>query len=158
MLRPSKIQNYMAIAETIAERSHDAETKVGSVLVRTINDTMVSTGYNGFIPGAPDDALPTTRPAKYEYIQHSELNLIANCSKNGISTEGCYVVCTMSPCVNCTRLLVSSGIRRVVSKSLYKDFNEVLSMKDLSVSYRQDEHGYYHISYNSITRFESIDQ
>lgn len=158
MNRESRLKNFMLLAESVAQRSHDSETKVGSILIKASNNTLVSTGYNGFIPGAPDSILPTTRPYKYEYIQHSELNLIANCSKNGISTEGCYVVCTLSPCVNCTRLLVSSGIRKVIAKDLYKDFNEVLFMKDLSVSYRQDEHGYYHISYDSVFGFQPVEE
>jgi dCMP deaminase len=152
MRRPSKIENYMEIAEVIAKRSHDAETKVGSVLIKACNDTLVSTGYNGFIAEAPDDELPNTRPDKYEYIQHSEQNLISNCSKNGISTNDCYVVCTMSPCKRCARLLVNSGIRKVIAKELYKDFNEVLSMKDLNVTYSEGEHGYFYIHYNPVRR------
>lgn len=146
-MRQSKIQNYMAIAETIALRSHDTETKVGSVLIKSSNDTLVSTGFNGFVAGAPDDKLPNTRPEKYDYMQHSELNLIANCAKNGISTDNCYVVCTMSPCAKCVRLLVNSGIRKVIAKSLYKDFPDVLAMKDVRVNYTQDEYGFYHIEY-----------
>lgn len=147
-MRPSKISNYMEIAETVAKRSHDAETKVGSVLIKASNHTLVSTGFNGFVIGAPDDKLPNTRPEKYKYIQHSELNLIANCAKNGISTNDCYVVCTMSPCEQCTRLLVNSGIRKVIAKSLYKDFNDVLAMKDVKVTVSQDKEGFYHINYS----------
>lgn len=149
-MRPNKTLYYMGIAEQVASRSHDAETKVGSVLVKESNHTLVSTGFNGFIPGAPDNLLPNTRPLKYEFVQHSELNLIANCAKNGISTDGCYVVCTMSPCTSCTRLLVSSGIRKVIAKQLYSDFNNVLSMKDLNVSFSIDENGFYEILYNQI--------
>jgi dCMP deaminase len=145
--RPSKIKNFMDIAETVALRSHDSETKVGSVLIRKSNNTMISTGFNGFVSGAPDDVLPNTRPDKYEYIQHSELNLIANCAKNGISTDDCYVVCTMSPCVMCTRLLINAGITAVFAKTLYKDFNNVLAMKDVDVTYSKTEDGFYHINY-----------
>ena len=150
-MRPTKIQNYMDIVETVAQRSHDVETKVGSVLIRASNNTLVSTGFNGFIAGAPDESLPSSRPEKYEYIQHSELNLIANCAKNGVSTDGCYVVCTMSPCKQCTRLLVNAGIRKVIAKNLYKDFNDVMFMKDLDVTYSQDEHGFYVITYDTLT-------
>ena len=146
-MRPTKIQNYMDIAEVVAQRSHDSETKVGSVLVRASNNTLISTGFNGFVVGAPDNKLPTTRPAKYEYIQHSEMNLIANCAKNGISTDGCYVVCTMSPCKSCVRLLVNSGIRRVIAKELYKDFTEVLMMQDVVVEATREDDGYWHITY-----------
>ena len=149
-MRPNKIKNYMNIAETVAERSHDAETQVGSVLVKELNHTIVSTGFNGFIAGAPDDILPNTRPEKYEYIQHSELNLISNCAKNGISTDNCYVVCTLSPCVKCTRLLVNSGIRKVIAKDLYKDFEDVLRMDDLKVDFTEDENGFYVIEYKPL--------
>jgi dCMP deaminase len=151
-MRPSKLQNFMAQAEIIAMRSHDSETKVGSVLIKKSNNTLVSTGFNGFIPNAPDDTLPTKRPDKYEFIQHSEMNLIANCAKNGISTEGCYVVCTMSPCTACVRLLVSAGIRKVVAKTLYKDFQYVLAMQDLDVSFKKNDEGFYIISYGKVKR------
>lgn len=147
-MRPSRIRSFMDQAEAVAQRSHDAETKVGSVLIRAFNHSLVSTGFNGFIPGAPDDLLPNTRPDKYEYIIHSELNLIANCAKNGISTEGCYVVCTMSPCKSCVRLLVSSGIRKVVARELYRDFQEVMEMKDVKVEVEKDKEGFFHITYS----------
>lgn len=148
-MRLTKIQSFMKMAEAASERSHDTETKVGSVLIKESTQTLVSTGFNGFIVGAPDTWLPTTRPDKYEYMMHSELNLIANCAKNGISTDGCYVVCTMSPCKQCSRMLVNSGIRKAIVKELYKDFKDVLEMKDLNVTYYQGDHGYYYISYSS---------
>lgn len=147
-MRPSKVQNYMDMADVVSKRSHDSETKVGSVLVRASNNTLVSTGFNGFIAGAPDKLLPNTRPDKYEYVLHSEMNLIANCAKNGISTDGCYVVCTMSQCSACVRLLVNSGITRVIAKELYKDFKNVLDMKDVSVNYRVQDDGFYEIFYS----------
>jgi dCMP deaminase len=146
----------MEIAEVVAKRSHDAETQVGSVLIRASNDTLVSTGYNGFITGAPDHELTNTRPEKYEYIQHSEMNLVANCAKNGISTEGCYVVCTMSPCKVCTRLLVNAGIRKVIAKELYRDFNDVLAMKDLKVTCSKEADGFYHITYDTDYWLKSV--
>jgi dCMP deaminase len=137
----------MDLAEVIAKRSHDSETKVGSILVRASNNTLVSTGFNGFIAGTQDELLPNTRPEKYEYILHSELNLISNCAKNGISTDGCYVVCTMSPCTQCTRLLFNAGIHKVIAKQLYKDFNKVLEMRDIVVEAIQESDGFWHISY-----------
>ena len=82
-MRPSKIQNFMDIAETISMRSHDAETKVGAVLINNQSSAILATGYNGFVVGAEDDKLPNTRPEKYEYMLHAEQNLITNCSKHG---------------------------------------------------------------------------
>lgn len=145
--RPSKIQNYMAIAETIAQRSHDAETKVGAILVNNKSGAIIATGYNGFVRGTKDENLPTTRPEKYEYILHAEQNLISNAARHGISMEDCSLVCTLSPCKLCMRMLVNCGITKVIVKSLYKDFSDILNMKDVHVDIHQDDEGFYHIEY-----------
>ena len=132
-MRPSKIETCMLMAEVAALRSHDAETKVGSILIKEDTGAIVATGCNGFVRGANDVLLPNTRPDKYDYIVHSEMNLIANCARHGISMDNCFVVCTMTPCKVCMRLLWQSGVTRVVAKNKYKDFKEILSMEDLSI-------------------------
>lgn len=137
----------MDIAQTIAQRSHDAETKVGAVLVNNTSGAIVATGYNGFVRGAPDDILPNTRPDKYEYIVHAEQNLICNSAKHGISMNNCSLVCTLSPCKLCMRMLLNCGITKVIAKDLYKDFNDILQMQDIKVEVEKKEDGFYHISY-----------
>lgn len=146
-MRPTKVQNYMEIAETIAKRSHDAETKVGAILVNNSSGAIIATGFNGFVRGAPDDTLPNTRPDKYEYIVHAEQNLICNCAHEGISMSNCSLVCTLSPCKLCMRMLLNCGITKVISKNLYKDFNEIIAMQDIRVEVKQEPDGFYHISY-----------
>lgn len=137
----------MDIAQTIAQRSHDAETKVGAVLVNNASGAIVATGYNGFVRGAPDDILPNTRPDKYEYIVHAEQNLICNSARHGISMNNCSLVCTLSPCKLCMRMLLNCGITKVIAKDLYKDFNDILQMQDIKVEVEKKEDGFYHISY-----------
>ena len=136
MTRPSKIEMYMAMAEVAAMRSHDAETKVGSILVKESTGAIVATGCNGFVRGSNDQILPNSRPEKYDYIVHSEMNLIANCARHGISMEGCFVVCTLTPCKICMRLLWQSGVTRVVAKNTYRDFDDICGMKDLKINIR----------------------
>jgi dCMP deaminase len=126
----------MAMAEVAAMRSHDAETKVGSVLVKESTGAIVATGCNGFVRGSNDELLPNTRPEKYDYIVHSEMNLIANCARHGISMEGCFVVCTLTPCKICMRLLWQSGVTKVIAKQTYRDFNDICNMKDLKINIR----------------------
>jgi dCMP deaminase len=138
----------MAMAEVAASRSHDAETKVGSVLIKPDTGAVIATGCNGFVRGANDATLPDVRPEKYDYIVHSETNLIANCARHGISTEGCFVVCTLTPCKSCMRMLWQCGINRVISKSRYKDFDQILSMIDLSVGISSNE-GLIDLTYGS---------
>ena len=146
-MRPSKNQNYMDIAEAVAQRSHDAETKVGAVLVNNTSGAIIATGYNGFVRGADDSVLPNTRPAKYEYIVHAEQNLICNSARHGISMNNCSLVCTLSPCKLCMRMLLNCGITKVIAKELYKDFNDILQMQDIKVDVQKEEDGFFHISY-----------
>lgn len=146
MARPSKLHNFMDTAKVIAQRSHDAETKVGAVLINNESNAIIATGFNGFVRGAPDDILPNTRPDKYEYILHAEQNLISNCARHGISMNNSTLICTLSPCKLCMRMLLNSGIKKVVANDLYKDFNEILQMQDIKVEV-QEEDGLFHITY-----------
>lgn len=146
-MRPTKVKNYMDIASTIAQRSHDAETKVGAVLINNSSGAIISTGFNGFVRGADDENLPTTRPDKYEYIVHAEMNLICNSAKHGISMNNCSLVCTLSPCKLCMRMLLNCGITKVIAKDLYKDFNDILKMQDVKVEVAQEADGFWHIAY-----------
>lgn len=146
-MRPSKNQNYMDIAVTIAERSHDGETKVGAVLINNDSGAIVATGYNGFVRGANDAVLPNLRPDKYEYILHAEQNLISNSARHGISMDNCSLVCTLSPCKLCMRMLLNCGITKVIAKELYRDFDEILQMQDVKVEMTQEADGFYHITY-----------
>lgn len=146
-MRPSKIQNYMDIAQTVAQRSHDAETKVGALLVNNETGGIVASGYNGFVKGADDLHLPNTRPNKYEYILHAEMNLLTHCARHGISMDNCFLVSTMSPCKLCMRLMFNSGITKVVAKELYRDFPEICQMLDIEVKATQNKEWFWEITY-----------
>lgn len=148
-MRPSKLENYMDIAETVAKRSHDAETKVGALLINNKSSAIIATGYNGFIRGTIDSELPNTRPDKYNFILHAEMNLLTNCSRHGIAMEDCYLVCTLSPCQLCMRLMINSGVNFVVVKELYRDFEDILKMKDVLVHYNRTPEGFYEIRYGA---------
>lgn len=108
--RPSWDEYFLMIARTVSTRSHDEETQVGCVIVNERNH-IVGTGYNGFPSGATDGSLPATRPEKYPYMIHSEANAIANSTQN---LFGCTLYCTLQPCLECMKLIKSSGIKRVV--------------------------------------------
>jgi dCMP deaminase len=146
-MRPSKIKNYMNMAAVVAERSHDSETKVGAVLVSNKSGAIMATGFNGFVRGANDTTLPTTRPLKYEFILHAEENLIANCARHGISMEDCSLICTMSPCKHCMRLMINCGITKVIVSELYRDFEDILNMPDVKTTLTKRDDGLYEITY-----------
>lgn len=137
----------MSMAKAAAQLSHDSETQVGSVLIKNKTGAVIASGYNGFIRGAPDDKLPTTRPDKYPYMQHSELNLVVNCARLGISMDDCTVVCTHSPCASCMRMLWQCGITRVVCETRYRDFEALQSMMDISIRSSDIEDGLILLEY-----------
>ena len=147
MKRPTKLQTYMELAETIAKRSHDTETRVGAVLVNNNNGAILAASFNGFVRSAPDDQLPTTRPDKYCYIIHAEENIIANCARLGISMDNCTLISTMSPCTHCMRLLWQCSVTKVIAKEKYRDFEKILQMKDLRVSETVTPEGFYELLY-----------
>jgi dCMP deaminase len=148
-VRPSKWKVLMDVADAIKQRSHDAETHVGAVLVNNKSGAIMSTGFNGFARGADDTKLPNTRPEKYKYIIHAEENLVANCAQHGISMNDCTVVCTLSPCVKCMRLLWQCGISKVVVKEKYKDFEDLKVMGDIGIDIKETDDGYYELTYKT---------
>lgn len=128
-----KLDNLFKQARVVAENSPDAETQVGCLLVSKSSGAVLGSGYNGFIRGANDKALPSCRPEKYEYITHSEANLIYHCARHGIAMCNCFVIVTLSPCKICMRALYQSGITEIYFDDEYKDFNKQISMKDIQV-------------------------
>lgn len=132
-LKYNKLQNYMRQAKVVSENSPDAQRKVGALLIRVDGGEVIAQGYNGFVRKTSAD-LPTTRPEKYKYMIHAEENIILNCARNGIRTEGCFVVCTLSPCSNCMRRMFNAGISIIYFRDKYKDFESQLEMKDLEIN------------------------
>ena len=146
-MRPSKIQNYMDQAEVVARRSHDIETQVGALLIKNSTGAVIAEGYNGFVRGADDTKLPNTRPNKYPYMVHAEMNLIANCSRHGISMEDTTLICTHSPCSSCMRMLWQCGVKKVIVKQKYKDFQDLLKMEDLSIEVEDTDEQFFALKY-----------
>lgn len=138
-----KVEWYMSFAECAAKRSPDAQTKVGSALVNMQTGAVIAMGFNGFVRGAPDHRLPKTRPDKYPYIIHAEINLLANCARHGISMDNCELYCTLSPCISCMRTMWQCGITRIYVKELYGDMDQIKQMKDLHITINR--HGPYYV-------------
>lgn len=138
----SKLKHYEGIARSTANQSHDEHTKVGALLIHGKTGAIISSGFNGYIRKAADNKLPKTRPEKYEFMIHAETNLIYNCAKHGVSTDECFVFCTLSPCINCVRAMYQSGITKVYFKDVHSSFEQSTSALDLHLLLK--EIGDYH--------------
>lgn len=134
-----KIELLIKRALVTAENSPDEETQVGSVLVSKSTGSVISEGYNGFVRGTDDNALPRTRPAKYDFVIHAEQNLIYNAARNGVRTDSCFLVSTHSPCVNCARAIYQSGIDTVYFKNYYPGSDKIKELGDLVLEYEHFE-------------------
>lgn len=111
---PSWDDYFLAIADAVRRRSKDPSTQVGCV-VADARHRVVATGYNGAPPGIDDAALDWSRPAKYEWVIHSELNALLHAPGD---LTGCTLYVTGTPCSACMRAVAASGIRRVVYSPL----------------------------------------
>lgn len=103
--------DFILQAYLVSNRSLDAQTKCGCVLVR--DKTIIGTGYNSFIRNIDDDVLPNLRPEKYPFMIHSEHNAILNCAKNGISCNGAKAYITGPPCCSCLQYMYQAGISEI---------------------------------------------
>lgn len=110
MERPSWNNYFIKLADIVSERSPDPNTKHGCVIVDDSNK-IISTGYNGFPPGGPDFQLPLTRPEKYDYIIHAEMNAILS-SRCDLRGHTMYI--TGMPCKNCLKHIVAVGIKKLI--------------------------------------------
>jgi dCMP deaminase len=138
-----KLNAYQARVSAIASQSHDVHTKVGAILINPKTGAVMAEGYNGFIRGAQDKQLPTSRPQKYDYIIHAETNLICNAVRSGVQTDGAIVYCSLSPCVKCLRMLWQAGVSNFYFKEKYKDFEESNQMLDLFIEIEELDSGFF---------------
>lgn len=108
---------FMGVAILSAHRSKDPNSQVGACIVNEQNK-IVGIGYNGFPIGCDDEELPWAREAecvndtKYPYVCHAELNAIMN--KNAADLVGCRIYVTLFPCNECVKLLLQSGIKKII--------------------------------------------
>lgn len=120
--------NTITLVLEYSQFSDDSETQVGCIIIT--EDNIYLFGSNKFIEFNEAD-LPTTRPAKYEYILHAEESIILRAAKFGYRLSGAIAFITLSPCPRCIRLLYQSGISTIIFDEKYRDFNLIDKMKDL---------------------------
>jgi dCMP deaminase len=127
MEKPSFDKIYMNLATDLSARSHCVRAQVGAVLAK--DTRIISIGYNGPPSGTHncDEEWPETGCDKdsrgsCSLALHAEENAILFATKNGSNIEGATLYCTLSPCIACARLILSSGIKMVVYKDSYAEY------------------------------------
>jgi dCMP deaminase len=122
---PTWDELFMRDAYNWASKSKDTSTKIGAVIVK--DNIPLMHGYNG-IPRKVRDDIPerNERPEKYYYYEHAERNAFFNCARKGIATEGATMYCIASPCAECARGIINSGITKLI---IHKQWDDVGILK-----------------------------
>jgi len=110
-------QRYMRMALIWAENSYCSRRKVGAILVK--NQMIISDGYNGTPSGFPNHCEDDNN-ASLPYVLHAEANAITKVARSGNNSEGATLYVTASPCIECAKLIIQSGIKRVVYNEEYR--------------------------------------
>lgn len=102
---------FMTLALVASLKSKDTSTQVGAVIIDNKTKKVVSSGYNGFPRYVDDSKIPQTRPEKYLYVVHAELNAIIHAERN---LADCSLYVTVFPCSECMKAVIQTGMKRVV--------------------------------------------
>jgi dCMP deaminase len=102
---------YLQLCEVIAQQSYAEDKKVGAIIVK--GDNIIAFSYNGTPRKTNNDTQKCT-------VLHAEAQAIAKVARSNLSTENTTLYCTLSPCLDCSKLIYSCGITRVVYRDKYK--------------------------------------
>lgn len=163
--RISRDEMFSKICQVVAQRSTCWRSQVGALIVK--DGRIVSMGYNGPVSGMPACVKPIP-PADWmdgpycfgsvvddiimEKLKertcmgpgctrslHAETNAIAFAARAGVSVEGCTMYCSMSPCINCAKVIVNSGIRELKYLEEYRDTSGLELLKKAGIKIEQVE-------------------
>ena len=125
---------YMRMARIWAENSYCKRRRVGALIVK--DKMIISDGYNGTPSGFEnvcEDENNVTKP----YVLHAEANAITKIARSGNNSNGATLYVTTSPCIECAKLIIQAGIRRVIYGEKYRieDGINLLKRANIDVEY-----------------------
>lgn len=125
-------KRYLRMAYIWAENSYCKRRQVGAIIVK--DKMIISDGYNGTPSGFEnvcEDENDVTKP----YVLHAEANAITKVARSNNSSEGATLYVTSSPCIECAKLIIQAGIKRVVYADSYRlsDGVDLLKRADIEL-------------------------
>ena len=110
-------QSYLEMARVWSRNSYCKRRQVGALLVK--DKMIISDGYNG-TPSGFENVCEDESDHTKAYVLHAEANAITKVAKSGNSSEGATLYVTASPCIECAKLIIQAGIKRVVYTDEYR--------------------------------------
>ena len=127
-------QRYLEMAMIWAQNSYCKRRKVGALIVK--DKMIISDGYNGTPSGFEnicEDENNNTKP----YVLHAEANAITKVAKSGNSSDRATLYVTSSPCLECSKLIIQAGIKRVVFTENYRLEDGINLLKRANIEVKQ---------------------
>jgi dCMP deaminase len=119
-------ERYMRMARIWAENSYCERRQVGALLVK--NKMIISDGYNGTPSGFENKCEDENNVSK-PYVLHAEANAISKIARSHNSSDGATMYVTASPCIECSKMIIQAGIKRVVYGEEYRIMDGVELLK-----------------------------
>ena len=128
---------YLCMAKIWAENSYCKRRKVGALVVK--DQMIISDGYNG-TPSGFDNVCEDSRDLTLPYVLHAEANAITKLARSSNNSDGSTLYVTASPCIECAKLIIQAGIKRVVYAEKYRleDGVALLQRAGIEVIYLND--------------------
>lgn len=121
---------YMRMARTWSENSYCQRRRVGALLVK--DQMIISDGYNG-TPSGFENKCEDEHNVSFPYVLHAEANAITKVARSHNSADGATLYVTTSPCLECSKLIIQAGIKRVVYGEAYRIMDGVELLKKAGV-------------------------
>ncbi len=125
---------YLKMATEWKNLSCCKRKKVGAIIVK--DGTIISDGFNGTPTGFPNECEDQNNET-YWYVLHAEANAILKVARSTQSTEDATLYLTYSPCKECSKLILQSGIKRVVYRDEYRDITGLKILREANVEVMQ---------------------
>lgn len=110
-------RRYLRMAKIWSENSYCQRRKVGALIVK--DKMIISDGYNG-TPSGFENICESNEGVTFPYVLHAEANAITKVARSNNSSENSTLYVTASPCMECSKLIIQSGIKRVVFSDMYR--------------------------------------
>ena len=110
-------KRYLRMASIWSENSYCKRRQVGALIVK--NKMIISDGYNG-TPSGFENVCEDENNVTYPYVLHAEANAITKIARSNNNSEGATLYVTDSPCIECAKLIIQAGIKRVVYSRQYR--------------------------------------
>ena len=110
-------RRYLRMASIWAENSYCKRRQVGALIVK--DKMIISDGYNG-TPSGFENNCEDEANATFPYVMHAEANAITKVAKSSNSSSGSTIYVTSAPCIECAKLIIQAGIKRVVYSEKYR--------------------------------------